>query len=211
MRALLTLAVFAVLLVPAHADDHIRVRPFTEPDGNVYQGQLTCLLVEVETDTWFTTAPRYPEIRVDGAVVLQPDAFGVNFTRREGGKTWAGQRQRNVVFPQRPGTLELPGFTVTAGDPGRVVAGFWRWSDRLPGRGTPLSLTELAAVADDPFDERRRRFAQARYGKPGKPGGAATVPVDAGLLRRLRESWHDGRSPARISTRQAASGDRPNP
>lgn len=85
-----------------------RIDALLEPEGPYYLGQQVRLVVEVETDTWFTTAPRYPEIRVPGAIVLQPEVFAVNSTRREGSVTWTVQRQRYVIFPQRVGPLAVP-------------------------------------------------------------------------------------------------------
>jgi hypothetical protein len=90
------------------ADGEVRVHIFTEPASEVYLGQRTDLIIEVRTDSWFTTAPKYPELKLPGAITLMPDSFGVNTTTREGGITWAGQRRRYVVFPQRPGELIVP-------------------------------------------------------------------------------------------------------
>ena len=44
------------------ADGEVRVHVFTEPAGEVYLGQRTDLIIEVQTDSWFTTAPKYPEL-----------------------------------------------------------------------------------------------------------------------------------------------------
>lgn len=101
-----------LLLVTGVAGAEVRVDAFAEPGGDVYLGQRVRLIVEVRTDTWFTTAPRYPELKLDGTVALLPEAFGVNFTKREGGTTWAGQRQRYVLFPQRVGQLTVPPIDV---------------------------------------------------------------------------------------------------
>jgi hypothetical protein len=94
------------------AGAEVRVDAYAQPEGDVYLGQGVRLIVDVRTDTWFTTAPRYPEIKIDGAITLLPEAFGVNFTEREGGTTWAGQRQRYVLFPQRVGRLTIPPIDV---------------------------------------------------------------------------------------------------
>lgn len=101
-----------LLLASGVAVADVRVDAYAESDGNVYLGQRVRLIVEVRTDTWFTTAPRYPELKIDGAIALLPEAFGNNFTAREGGTTWAGQRQRYVIFPQRVGQLTIPPIDV---------------------------------------------------------------------------------------------------
>ena len=114
-----------LLLATGVAGAEVRIDAFAEPDGDVYLGQRVRLIVEVRTDTWFTTAPRYPELRIDGTVALLPEAFGINFTKREGGTTWAGQRQRYVLFPQRVGQLTIPPIDValavsTGGQAGEI-------------------------------------------------------------------------------------------
>ena len=112
-----------LLLATGVAGADVRVDAYAEPKGDVYLGQRVRLVVEVRTDTWFTSAPRYPELKIDGAIALLPEAFGINFTAREGGTTWAGQRQRYVLFPQRVGQLTIPPIDVplavsTEGRPG---------------------------------------------------------------------------------------------
>ena len=95
-----------------HGAEH-RINAWLEPADQVYLGQQTRLIVHLETDAWFTDAPRYPEIRVPGAVVLKPESFGVNSTRREGTVTWTGQQQRYLIFPQRTGRLRIPPIRIT--------------------------------------------------------------------------------------------------
>ena len=102
-----------VLLIASGASAEVRVDAYAEPQGDIYLGQRVRLIVDVRTDTWFTSAPRYPELNIAGTIALLPEAFGINFTEREGGKTWAGQRQRYVLFPQRVGELVIPPFQVS--------------------------------------------------------------------------------------------------
>jgi hypothetical protein len=101
-----------LLLVAASAGAEVRIDASAEPDGDVYLGQRVDLIVDIRTDTWFTTAPRYPELKIDGTIALLPGAFGTNFTERERGTTWAGQRRRYVLFPQRVGQLTVPPIDV---------------------------------------------------------------------------------------------------
>lgn len=111
MTRLLALGIIALIGPCAGAE--VRIDAFLDPADEAYLGQPVRLVVLVETDTWFVTAPRYPEIQVPGAIVLQPDTFGVNVSRREGGTTWTGQRQRYLIFPQRTGQLTIPPFRVS--------------------------------------------------------------------------------------------------
>ena len=93
-------------------DGAIGVRAYTEPEEQVWLGQLTRLTVEVRTSIWFTDAPRYPDIQVGGAIALLPGQFGSNSTERVGGVTYAVQRRSYLVFPQRAGRLDLPAIDV---------------------------------------------------------------------------------------------------
>lgn len=112
-RRLATLTALLLSITPVYADGEIRVRAFVEPEGEIFVGQQVRLNIEVQTDTWFTTAPRYPELKLPGAIALMPDAFGVNSTTREGETTWAGQTRRFVLFPQRSGALTIPPIDIS--------------------------------------------------------------------------------------------------
>jgi hypothetical protein len=94
---------------------HVRMRVFTEPARQVVLGQQTRLLVEILTDTWFTKAPGYPELSLEGAVALMPEQLGTNFTERIDGVTFAAQRRGYVIYPQRVGPLEIPSIPVRLG------------------------------------------------------------------------------------------------
>ena len=91
---------------------HVRLRVHTEPARLVAVGQQTRLFVEILTDTWFTQAPSYPELTLEGAIALMPEQLGTNFTERIDGTTFAAQRRGYVIYPQRAGTLALPPIPV---------------------------------------------------------------------------------------------------
>ena len=129
-----------LLLCSAIAVADVRIDAYFEPDAGVVIGQRVRLIVEISTDTWFTTAPRYPELKLDGAIALLPDAFGVNFTQREGSTTWSGQRQRYVVFPQRVGKLVVAPFDVSL-----AVA-----ADAKPGELQSVTTPEISLDAAMP-------------------------------------------------------------
>ena len=79
------IAALVMLLTCTAAQAEVRVDAYAEPDGNIYLGQRVRLIVDIRTDTWFTRAPRYPELKLDRAIALMPEGFGVNFTERERG------------------------------------------------------------------------------------------------------------------------------
>ena len=90
------------------ASDSLRVRAYTEPEQQVYVGQQLRLIIELMTDTWFNQAPAYPDLDLDGAIVLQPEQSGGNFSDREQGKTYSGVRHRYLIYPQRTGSFSVP-------------------------------------------------------------------------------------------------------
>ncbi len=110
--------VFALVLAlatPAAARPPAELRVWLEPEGQVVVGQQVRVRVEVLTPSWFTRAPRLPELTLEGAVSLRPERFGSNFTARRGAETWAGQRRTYLVFPQRSGVLRLPPLEIELG------------------------------------------------------------------------------------------------
>ena len=92
---------------------NVSIRAYTDPADTAWFAQQVKFFVEVRTDTWFTDAPRYPEISVDGAIAIQPAGFSTNYTDRVGSKTVVVQRRTYLVFPQREGALEIPAVTVS--------------------------------------------------------------------------------------------------
>ena len=151
MKAFLPFLTIALVSQPASSET--RISAHLEPSAGIYQGQQVQLIVELETDTWFTAAPRYPEIHLPGAIVLQPDVFAVNSTRTEAGTTWTGQRQRYVIFPQRPGDLAIPPFEVT----------FATATDGNPDPESSLTTPALStAVLSPPRSEGVGRFVTTR-------------------------------------------------
>ncbi len=82
-----------------------------EGSGDVWVGQGVPLNVEVIIPTWFTGAPRFPELEVPNAVTLSPEA-AVNFVVQSGGKTFSAQGRRYLIFPQAKGHYTVPSAKV---------------------------------------------------------------------------------------------------
>ena len=92
---------------------HVMIRHRLEPQEPVYVGQPVRLWVEVMTRTWFLEAPRYPSsLEIRHAIVIPPEAFGVNASERIDGQTYAVQGRSFTVFPQTPGRFEVPPIPV---------------------------------------------------------------------------------------------------
>ena len=90
-------------------------RPFArarlDPGPAVTVGQPLTVEVEVLVPSFFSGAPRYADLDLPDALVLFVDR-GRNFSERIGGESWAGQMRRYLVYPQRPGSYEIPEIPV---------------------------------------------------------------------------------------------------
>lgn len=121
LRALATLAfvfLFCLPSLPAQtlddliAQDHLRITSRLEPTEPVIATQRARLVIEIATDTWFSGGTKLGTLEVRNAIALQRQTFGVNSTRREGGKTWAVQSWSIEIYPLFPGTYEVPAVSV---------------------------------------------------------------------------------------------------
>lgn len=79
---------------------------------SVIVGQPVTLTVDVYVPTYFTGAPRFPQLEVKDAVVVFLDDGGENLSERIGDADYAGQRRSYRIYPQRAGTFEVPPFEV---------------------------------------------------------------------------------------------------
>ena len=96
-------------------EGEVSVSAFFEESDSLWFTQQARFFVEVRTNTWFTEAPRYPEIKLDGAIAIQPAGFATNYTEQERGQTIVVQRRTYLVFPQRAGELTVPSIDVRFG------------------------------------------------------------------------------------------------
>ncbi len=87
------------------------VRARVEDRAEVWVGQAVVLTIEVIVPTWFTIAPAFPELEVKNAVALSPEGT-VNFVVQAGGKTFAAQSRRYLIYPQARGRYTVQGRKV---------------------------------------------------------------------------------------------------
>jgi hypothetical protein len=99
-----------------------RVRASIALDEPVVVGQPVTVSIEVLVPTFFRGAPQFSTLDVDGAITFF-NARGSNFTEREGGATWAGQRRSYTIYPNRAQLYEIAPIPVEVrfGDGSRVV------------------------------------------------------------------------------------------
>ncbi|GAA6150906.1 hypothetical protein [Pseudoteredinibacter isoporae] len=72
------------------------------------QGQEYPLSVKLYTGTWLRKAPRYPEIDVEGALVVRPLSFATHGQETVDGHDYIVQEQIYRVYPQRLGAFYVP-------------------------------------------------------------------------------------------------------
>ena len=112
MRRLRCGAALACLAVPALAS--AAPKPFAWTNvhpRSVTVGQPVTLTVDVYVPSFFTGAPRFPQLEVKDAVVVFIDE-GTNLNQRVGEQDYAGQRRSYKIYPQREGDFTVPDFAV---------------------------------------------------------------------------------------------------
>jgi hypothetical protein len=119
--------------------DYPKIQAYIEPDGNVIIGQTVKLYIEIERLDGQTGSPIYPEIIIDGAVILQPEQLGTSYSKKEDGQSIVGVRQKFAVIPKRSGNITIPSLNIT-----------WRGSENLTlvTGEIPVTVTIPAGVQD---------------------------------------------------------------
>jgi len=115
-------------------------RASLEPDVPVTVGEPVVLTVEVLVPSWFTGAPRYPEVDLPDAMVIFEEQGGFNFNERIGGTSFAGQRRQYRIYPMRPGGFDLTDLAVEV----RYAV------NARPSAPTPVPLDPLSFEATVP-------------------------------------------------------------
>lgn len=110
-------------------------------------GQKRILQVRLYTKSWLRKAPRYPDLLVDGAVVLTPGAFGVNSTAERDGGQYTVQTKEYQLFPRRPGAFIVSPFSLSfsiAGQDGVSLINTELKSESIGFKVTPLVANSIA-------------------------------------------------------------------
>ena len=114
-RFVRVVALLVICMLPLRAQEPSQPKPFArvrlEPGPRVTVGQRVTVAVEILVPTWFTGAPRFPDLDVADAITVFEDR-GTNFTERIDNQTWAGQSRQYHVYPQRQGLYEIPAIPI---------------------------------------------------------------------------------------------------
>lgn len=92
---------------------------------DVKVGQRVTLALDILTTTWFTRAPDIQPMDLRGAINLQSQQFGTNYSVNRQGVSYAVQRREITIFPQRAGQFIIPSQVAkvwVAGDDGARLA-----------------------------------------------------------------------------------------
>jgi len=115
---------FVVLLINGSAqaaDPQLRAQVRLQPAEGAVVGGLLELQVDVLTDTWLTSPPVLPDLKLDGASVMPPAGQADHFNQTLDGHSYSGMRYRYLISPNVVGEFELPALSVRA-TPGQASA-----------------------------------------------------------------------------------------
>jgi hypothetical protein len=153
------LAVVAALLGStfAFAQGQPVVRVSFQPAGPVIVGQQVTLTVQVLAPNYFLSAPDWPVLDIDGAIVTMPDEVMPHLTETIGGESYAGVQKSYVIATQQEGEFVLPPaeirfkYAAIPGQPptdGVVTLPPERFSARWPeGARTDAGVLPVARLA----------------------------------------------------------------
>ncbi|MGF6090820.1 hypothetical protein [Pseudomonas sp. 18173] len=112
------------------AEPELRVQVTLQPAGQVMVGSLVELQLDVLTDTWFTSAPTLPDLKLSGALVMPPDGHAEHLNQTLDGKSFSGMRYSYLITPNAAQAFDIPALTVRA-TPGQA-------SSELSGQSLPV-------------------------------------------------------------------------
>jgi hypothetical protein len=115
------------------AEPDLRVQTHLQPATSVMVGGLVELQLDVLTDSWFTSAPTLPDLKLTGALVLPPDGHAEHINQSLDGKSFNGMRYTYRITPNLAQGFDIPPLTVQA-TPGQASA-------PLSAQSQPLHFT----------------------------------------------------------------------
>ncbi|MFI8481691.1 hypothetical protein ACIGCM_14100 [Pseudomonas sp. NPDC078700] len=81
------------------------------PDKQVLVGGTIKYQVDVLVDTWLTSAPQLPPLKLPGAIVSEPSSEATNLTQQRQGKTFFGLRFNYQITPQQAQKFDIPALS----------------------------------------------------------------------------------------------------
>ncbi|MFU2325902.1 hypothetical protein [Pseudomonas sp. NFX98] len=115
------------------AEPELRVHATLQSNKPAMVGSLIELQLEVLTDTWFTSAPTLPDLKLTGALVMPPDGHAEHINKTLDGKSFSGMRYSYLITPNLAQGFDIPALTVRA-TPGQATT-------ELSAQSQPLHFT----------------------------------------------------------------------
>src|SRR5689334_3645787 len=76
-----------ISLTALAAEPQLRVQASLQPNEPAMVGSLVALQLDVLTDTWFTSAPTLPDLKLPGALVMPPDGHAEHINQTFDGQS----------------------------------------------------------------------------------------------------------------------------
>ena len=114
-------------------EPELRVQASLQPADSAMVGSLIELHLDVLTDTWFTSAPTLPDLKLPGALVLPPDGHAEHLNQTLDGKSFTGMRYSYLITPNVARAFDIAPLTV------RVTPG--QATTELSAQSQPLHFT----------------------------------------------------------------------
>ncbi|EJN28371.1 hypothetical protein PMI35_03064 [Pseudomonas sp. GM78] len=95
-------------------EPELRVSASLQPADPVMVGSLVKLQLDVFTDSWFTSAPTLPDLKLPGALVMPPDGHAEHLNQTIDGQSFSGMRYSYLITPNLAQGFDIPALTVQA-------------------------------------------------------------------------------------------------
>jgi hypothetical protein len=125
-----TLLLCLISLAAWGNEPQLKVQATLQPADPVMVGSLVELQLDVFTDTWFTSAPTLPDLKLPGALVMPPDGHAEHINQTFDGQSFSGMRYSYLITPNLARGFDIPALTVQA-TPGQA-------SQALSAQSQPL-------------------------------------------------------------------------
>ncbi|CAI8867184.1 hypothetical protein [Pseudomonas sp. IT-P218] len=103
------------------AEPDLRVQATLQPADTAMVGSLVELRLDVLTDTWFTSAPTLPDLKLPGALVMPSDGHAEHLNQTLDGKSFNGMRYTYLITPNLAQAFDIPPLTVRV-TPGQATS-----------------------------------------------------------------------------------------
>jgi hypothetical protein len=182
LLCIVSLPVFSVTLEQLQEQGHIAISYQLSPSDQAIQYQPVTIEIEIATNRWFSRGTRVENLDIDGAVVNRMGSLSTNSSSQRAGVTWAVQLWTLVIYPQKPGVLNIPAIDLfvsvnTESDP--QVEGIIRLSEKTLEVVVPESMSTIDQWWATPALTVEQSFQGLKDSY--QPGDAITHTIDMSI------------------------------